>query len=183
MSNPLDEYLEKRAFFGGLGRAVKSFAQGAAGQGTRKNVVQQFGMAGRDALKKGISEAGSGAMQATGIAAVGLGLAAVNKMVGARQVKQDFREMMDLHPDLAQAQAQDPKRFNAAYKGLRQLNPTYAGNPLVAGTMMQRMMDNPEGAGAVLAGSFKQPDAPRPGSGFGASFGMSGGGAQFKQTF
>ena len=86
---------------------------------------------------------------AVGAGAAGLGFGAV-KLFQAATKARDFRKMLEFNPDLAQHHEADPKMFNQMYTSLRQLNPTYAGDPLIAGTFMRQMVESPNNAGGFL---------------------------------
>jgi hypothetical protein len=128
MSNPLDDYLgmRKRAF-GPLGpnfghAAARSFQEGAA-QATGQYAV--------------------------GLGAAGIGVAAM-KIYRAVRKRKDFKDMLEQNPDLASYQEQDPVKFNAHYNSLRTMNPGYAEDPTIAGTLMRQMSMHPHTAGKVL---------------------------------
>ena len=145
MSNPIDEALmSKEAIFGG---AVQRVGQSMGGEGARD-------------LSRGFRE-GVGA--AAGTLLAGAVFSGAKKLWSAANERREFNEMLDTDPGLRDYQKDNPKFFNKAYKSLRQLNPTYGRDPIVASNMMRKMMDSPVGAGHLLAGSFRQPDAPRDG--------------------
>ena len=188
MSTPLDEFLEyeKNAglgdFLRGVGRGVTSLGGAAA--------PRQLDMMGRgavDAFSRGSQlgqEFQSGAALALGGAAItGIGLAA-KKISDAVAKRREFREMMDLDPELREHQAKDPKIFNAAYSSLRSLNPAFGRDPLVAGAHMKQFMDNPDTAGLMVARTVRPPDAPRPdSSGFSVEFGAGPIPLSYKRSF
>jgi hypothetical protein len=140
-------------------------ALGRAGEQLGSSFMSGVGSAG-EGLGKGLV---SGATSALGAAAVlGAGLGA-QKLLAAGTKRRDFKEMMDLNPDLAPVQEENPRFFNASYTSLRRLNPTYGRDPVVAGSLLRRMMQNPEGAGTILAGTMKEPQPAQAGMGLGAS--------------
>lgn len=95
--------------------------------------------------------AGAGHAAVIGGAIAGIGMA-VRKIHGAMTKQRDFRQMMALNPQLADAQQQRPEMFNQAYSSLRKMNPTFGADPIVAGAYMNKMMVlNPEQAGMILA--------------------------------
>lgn len=101
-----------------------------------------------------------GAGAAVGVATLGL-TGAVKQLSNAVRKKRDYNAMLDVHPDLAAAREQDPKFFNVAYDSMRALNPDYASNPLVAASIMSKMIQaGPGGAGQVLAGTVRDPGTP-----------------------
>lgn len=121
------------------------------------------------------------AMALWGAAAAGVGAAASN-IYQAVSKRRDFKSMMELAPDLSEVQASNPKMFNAVYSSFRNINPTYAADPLVAGAYMRNFMDNPGTAGLAIAQTVKQPDAPGRGAAtLSTSFGL--GPISFKKSF
>ena len=144
MSNPIDDFLEMDK-------------QGGLWTG----VTNQFSSAGREALGGKLV---GGALIAGGTMAVtGLG-AAASKIYEAVDKRRGFKEMMSLDPGLKDLQAEKgPKLFNAAYSSLRNVNPTYGKDPLIAGAFMRRIMENPETAGLQIAATLQAPKAPMSG--------------------
>lgn len=140
MSNPLEDYLaarptEKRAFLG-----------------------SNFGTMARTSMQEGAAQAiGQGAV---GLAAAGIGVAAM-KSYRALRKRRDFKEMLSLNPDLVEYQDQDPVRFNAHYNSLRTMNPGYAEDPILAGSLLRRMSMNPGTAGGVLMESMESASRTR----------------------
>lgn len=144
MSNPIDDYLEFKK------EAVLSGALRGIGRGLSKLTAEDVG-----------ARMGEGALTvAGGMAATGLGVAA-KKIMGAITKRRDFNEMMTLNDDLKSYQNRDPKTFNAAYSSLRRMNPTFAGDPVVAGAHMRKMMENPDAAGLTLVSTFDKPKPPK----------------------
>lgn len=76
-------------------------------------------------------------------AAAAAAVPAANKLIGAITKRHDFNNMMRHNPDLQEAQASDPRRFNQTYSSLRTMNPEFAKDPLVAGGLMGKMMTDP----------------------------------------
>lgn len=149
--NPLDEvlthpHMQKNAM---LGDAVRGFMGGA-----RSAFSPQ--MLGGEAVK-GVAGAAAGALA---LAAV----PAAKKIWDSIQSRRVFKEMVQVNPELANAQQADPVMFNAAYNSLRRINPVYAGDPLVAGALLSRMMgpdaDLAQRAGIVTQ-SVRPPEGPR----------------------
>ncbi len=127
--NPIDAY-------------IKTKTAGMAGD-TGRRVLQE--------IPKGIG---------AGVAALGIGAAtsAVQKIHEALTKRRDFRSMLEYNPHLQEAQAQDPKRFNQLYSTLRTFNPEFSADPIVAGTYMDRMWQNPGGAGAIATEALQARD-------------------------
>lgn len=127
-TNALDEYLTlRKTAFGPLG---PSFGRMAL-MGAREGAAQAVGQG------------------AVGLAAAGIGIAAMKAYRAVRKRK-DFRDMLEQNPDLAAYQESDPMKFNAHYNSLRSMNPGYAEDPIIAGTMMRQMSMHPNTAGKVL---------------------------------
>lgn len=129
--NPLEKFLlEKQAAkVPGFGEALSTGLRRAPGA-----------MGG--ALAQGAATAVAGA----GVA--GLGVAA-GKIYHALTKRRDFNQMLDANPDLLEQHASDPKRFNLLFTTLRTMNPAFAADPVVAGTYMRRMSENPLTAGGI----------------------------------
>ncbi len=136
MSNPLDDYLSERP--------ITKKAFGLMGPGFGHSVAQGMREGATQALGQG----------AVGLAATGLGVAAM-KTYRALRKRRDFKEMLSVNPDLAEYQEQDPMRFNAHYNSLRSMNPGYAEDPVIAGSLMRSMSMNPNTAGGVLMQSLE----------------------------
>jgi len=187
MSNPIDDFLEQEAptiektagfmdLIRGVGRGVTSLTgkidpmklPGGASGPLRRGAAEAFAHGGQigQQLQSGAAFAGAG------VALTGIGVAA-KRISQAIDKKRDYKQMMSLDPELAELRGKDSTFFNAAYSSLRDVNPTFGGDPLTSGAMMKAMLDNPQNAGLVLAGSVKQPEAPKPGGlGLDVSFGM-----------
>jgi hypothetical protein len=143
------EAMEKAAFFGAFLRG----ARGAGGRASQKALQEGLEGAGRrfagDLATGAATTLGAGA-----VAGIGLG---VRQLVGAATKKRQFREMMETNPDLQEHQKSNPRFFNTAYNSIRGLNPSYGKDPVVAGTLMRRMMETPDNAGGILMQTMKPP--------------------------
>ncbi len=150
--NPLDEALEAKEaaqlnLFGGnspVGNFARSVGRGFAGSG---------GDVGKSLA--------TGAAATAGAAAIGGVAMGAHKLMDAVRKRHDFRQMMEVNADLAGAQEENPQFFNHAYTSLRSMVPSYARDPIIAGNLMRRMVDSPEGAGSILMGVLKPHDTPR----------------------
>lgn len=174
--DPLDKALQAKE--AGLGTALGWFGKGLSGQGSRNIAVQQsFGIAGRKALQGAFGDAATGALAAAGAAAMAGVISGARKLLDAGGKRREFLSMMEQNPDLQEAQSSNPKFFNASYNSIRSLNPTYGKDPIVAGSLMRRMMQSPESAGTILMSTMK---SPSPG---GSEWAMevSGGPTRFRQ--
>jgi len=140
MSNPLDEYLamKKEAGFMDL-----------LGAGARKGVASL----GEKAVVGG-GLAGMGMLAAGGAVVVGK----IRESIGK---KNDFKQMMQIDPELKGIQSERPAFFNQAYSSLRRMNPQFGSDPIVAGSYMRKMMANPDAAGLTLAQTVKAPQMPQ----------------------
>lgn len=99
---------------------------------------------------------GLGTAVAAGSIALG-GLAA-SKIYNAATKARDFRSMMKYNPDLQEHHDRDPRMFNRMFTSLRDMNPSFSADPLVAGSYMRRMADNPLTMGGVLTESLATRD-------------------------
>lgn len=99
-----------------------------------------------DALGSATAQGVAGAAVGAGIAAIG---AAAGKIYEAMTKRRDFHRMLEANPDLAQHHETDPKQFNQMFSTLRMMNPHFSSDPIVAGTYMRRMAENPLTAGGV----------------------------------
>lgn len=132
MSNPIDECLAMRKqAFGGL---------------------QGFKNTAMTSMREGAAQAVGQGVVGAGIAGVGM---AAMKTYRALRKRSDFKEMMDLNPDLAEHQEQDPTKFNAHYNSMRTLLPHYAEDPVISGALMRQMGEFPNGAGSLLMGAME----------------------------
>lgn len=141
MGNPVTDYITMKTAgpFSGMGRV--------AGDTGRKIL---------DEIPKGVG---------AGVAALGVGAAtsAVAKIHDALTKRRDFRAMLEHNPHLAEAQAQDPKRFNQLFTTLRTFNPAFSADPIVAGTYMDRMWQSPSGVGGIVTEALQARDkVPHP---------------------
>jgi hypothetical protein len=137
MSNPVDEYLE----------SVEGFEKKAGPMDYAGRVMS--GMRGA----VGAEQMGELLMHGGIIAGVGGLMGAARQAYNAATKSRDFKAMLDVYPDLAQHQADNPKMFNQHYSSLRRLNPTFAADPVVAGSYMRQMSEFPHNAGNVLVQS------------------------------
>jgi len=137
MGDPIEEYLEhasaleKRAGIGGYGQSLLRGARKAFGG----------------------EELGTLAMQTGAVAGVAALAGAARKAYAAATKSRDFKSMLEVNQDLAEHQANDPKMFNQFYNSLRTLNPTFASDPVVAGSYLRKMMEFPHNAGPILVDS------------------------------
>lgn len=123
--NPVDEYFEFRS-------NTKTAAPQINWQGAQRLGLHGLFFAG-----------GLGAHQAA------------NKVYRAITKKRDFDRMMAFNLDFEERRNADPKSFDQYYNSLRSLNPTFAADPVVAGTYMTQMLESPISAGKVLVESLR----------------------------
>jgi hypothetical protein len=149
VSNPIDDYLAERP---AQPRFEKRASMGSF-------LGPNFGSMAATSMREGAAQAiGQGAV---GLAAAGIGIAAM-KSYRALRKRRDFKEMLSVNPDLAEYQDQDPAKFNAHYNSLRTMNPGYAEDPIIAGTLMRRMSMHAPTAGSVLMESMESSSKMRP---------------------
>ena len=93
---------------------------------------------------------------AMGVAGGGLAAGATGMAYGAQTLydaitkRRDFRSMLEYNPDLHAELEKNPKFFNQAFTSLRNINPQFSKDPLIAGNYLRQMMDGPMGAGGKL---------------------------------
>lgn len=133
MSNPVDDYLEVTE--------KKAFLEGAARGARRAFSPEGLGML---------------AVQSLGVAGAGALIESARKTYMAATKNQHFKKMLEVNPDLGEAQQQDPKMFNQYYNSLRSLNPQFAADPVVAGSFMRKMTEFPTNAGNILVDSLQK---------------------------
>lgn len=133
MGNPIEDFMQVKQAgqlsLPGMGRSAGEFARSTGGR-----------------IGAEIPKAIGGAVAGLGVAAAG---AAAGKIYEALTKRRDFKAMLEHNPQLADAHAQDPKGFNQLYSTLRTMNPEFARDPLVAGSYMDRMVQNPSGIGGM----------------------------------
>lgn len=145
--NPLEAYLtEKQAGFGAGMREGLRGALGGDAEGFGKSVGKNVGR---------------GAMGVTGALAVAGATAGVQRLYDAATKARDFRAMLDADQDLAARQAEDPKRFNMLFSTIRTMNPAFSRDPIVAGALMNQMLENPSSAPGVAMNILPMRDKMR----------------------
>lgn len=127
MTTPVDEFLSE------YGPAEKT-------AGPLEGFGQNFGKA---------MVSGLGAAAAT--SAIGAGAMAARALLNAATKSRDFKLMLSHNQDLEDHHRSDPRRFNQMYSSLHTMNPTFAKDPIVAGTYMRQMLESPLNAGGILA--------------------------------
>jgi len=142
MPNPVDEYLESVG--GSKTASFMSEARGAAGQ-----VFSGGNIGGHVASAALVGGLGYVLPRAT------------DKIYRAITKTRDFRSMMEANPGLQIAMDRDPAMFNRHFTSLRNMAPEFTADPVVAGTYMRRISDNPDGAGTMIL----EAAAMRPGHG------------------
>lgn len=139
--NPLASYLSEKT------AAPGDFMSGVAS----KMAPKQLGRSVGGAL------VGAGAAGAVGLA----GLAA-QKIMDAATKARDFRQMLSYDAQLAQRHAEEPQLVNQMFSTLRAFNPAFTKDPVVAGSYLHQMLDNPEQAGSVATEALTHRDKARP---------------------
>ena len=98
---------------------------------------------------------GDGVVQtAVGLAMVGA-VPAVKGIYNAISRKKHFSDMMHQNSDLDEIRRDNPRQFNHHYSSLRNMNPTFASDPIVAGSYMRQMGMSPGTAGSVVVESLR----------------------------
>ncbi len=146
--NPVEEYLQEKTAgpFSGLG---SGFRQGFVGQGASV-LGKDIGSAVRSGLLGGVGSLAVGAL--------GMG---AQRLYDAATKANDFRAMLEANPHLVPKQQEDPKRFNQIFTTLRTFNPGFSKDPLVAGSMVEHMLDNQTGISGLMGEALKSRDSLR----------------------
>lgn len=140
--NPVEEYLsEKTAGFG------RNFANEVVNAVRPGNLGQ---LAGRGLVNAGAAAAGAGA--------VALGTHGAQVLYDAATKARDFRSMLEQNPDLAQKQQEEPKLVNQMFSTLRTFNPAFTRDPVVAGSYVRQMVENPMHAGGIAVEALQYRD-------------------------
>lgn len=139
--NPVDAYLEKKASPFDIFRAPKPAMSAVTPMASSlHNLGQTVGAGAAHAL------AGSAVLG--GVAALST---AAGRMYDAVTKSHDMQQMLDAHEDLRAKHQENPKEINMYFSSLRQMNPDFTKNPLIAGHFVRQMAEmGPGQAGAVL---------------------------------
>ena len=103
----------------------------------------------------GSAAAGAAAAGAVGLIGAGIG-SAVSGILNAATKGHDFKQMLMHNEDLHEHHERDPKRFNLMFNTLRNMNPEFSKDPLIAGSFMRRMIESPTGIGGIAGEALKQ---------------------------
>lgn len=146
--SPVDEFLElekEASFFGGISQGIKN----------------QFSAGGGQAFGGQIIGGASAAVTQSAIQGIGT---AASKIYDSIRKKSDFQEMMELNPDLQQYRTDKAmqKRFNATYDSIRRMAPEYGRDPIMAGSLMGKMMSNQENAAGTMSAYHRPSSGPAP---------------------
>ncbi len=136
MSNPLKDFLKTKT-------AVQLRLPGMGMGRSAGELARQVGGRAGDHV---ISGAGT-ALGAAGVTAAGV---AAMKIYDALSSGRNFRTVLANNPDIEAAHQANPKQVNLMYSSLRTFNPTFAKDPLVAGTYLRQMLEDPGHAGGLL---------------------------------
>ena len=102
------------------------------------------------------------ALGAAGVATVGMAAAGLSgsaeTIYNAATKSRDFRSMLEHNTDLQEHHEADPKRFNLMFTTLRNMNPEFSKDPLVAGAYMRRMVEAGPMAGGVAVEALTHRD-------------------------
>lgn len=141
--NPVEEYLTEKSAaqvsmpWGG-GSFIQNLRRGLTGGGAAS--------LGED-VGKGLRTGGLAMAGALGVAGAGL---AIQKVYDAATKARDFRTMLENNPDLAEKHKESPRLFNQMFSTLRTFNPAFSRDPVVAGSYMRQMVDDPMHAGTAV---------------------------------
>ena len=102
-------------------------------------------------LQQGFATAAAGAVIG------GAGMAA-SKLYDAATKGRDFRNMLRADPELREMHAANPQSFNRMFTSLRNANPNFSKDPLIAGHYMRLMNQDPQGAGGFLMQAVQERD-------------------------
>jgi hypothetical protein len=120
-----------------------AYRQFAEGKLTREDLEELEKMASvlKDPdLRRTLAVIGASTLMAPALTALGAG--AVNKTMSAMDkltMRRDLRKILAVHPSLGEPE--DPHVI-MAYQTLRTLNPEYAKDPLIAGPLLQQMLQS-----------------------------------------
>lgn len=137
MTNPLEEFLAE----------FSPKEKTALSMDSVKNWGGQLG--------EGVTKGMGGMLAATAVAGVGV---AAQKVYQAATKARDFRRMLDYNPDLQEHHERDPRMFNQMFTSLRSMNPNFSSDPIVSGSFMRRMVENPMTAGGILETTLSSRD-------------------------
>ena len=149
--NPLEDYLQAKEASGGA-EFMKGLRGSVSGMGGAYGAGSTLG---RKALGAGAAVAGASAATLAGLA--------LTKVYDAATKSRDFKSMLDENADLAQKYEEDPKTFNRMFSTLRTFNPAFSRDPIVAGSYMRQMTEDPMHAGTAAVEALQHRDKMRPG--------------------
>lgn len=151
--NPIEAYLgEKTAAqtslpFGGFGHS--------------------FGNAMRQGLNPSrLGESAANAVLGAGGAALAAGAVAggvrgVQALYDVATEARDFRAMLENDPDLKRKHEEEPKLVNRMFTTLRTFNPAFTRDPVVAGSYVRQMVEDPMHAGTMATEALNFRDKTR----------------------
>lgn len=139
MSTPIDEYFE-------LKKEANTFWRGLTTPGNTTPFQR-----GAQTRQAGLQ---AGLQIGTAVAAAAA-IPAGQALIGALTKRHDYNRMMEHNPDLHDMKSENPKMFNQMYTSLRNANPEYGRDPLIAGSHMRKMMDQPDVAGLALTEAIR----------------------------
>jgi hypothetical protein len=113
-------------------------------------------------LAGGVGEGIGGTLKGVaGAAAVGLAALGVQKLYDAATKTRDFKSMLDQNPDLVERHSENPQMFNQMFSTLRTFNPAFSKDPIVAGSYMRQMVEDPMTAGGKVVDTLNFRDKMR----------------------
>lgn len=144
--NPVDEYLSEKVAVS-FGTGFSAGVQGALRPGQLGNRAA-----------KGLVGVGGAAVGAGAVAGATYG---AQKLYDAATKARDFRSMLETNPDLAQKHQEDPRIVNQMFSTLRTFNPAFTRDPVVSGSYIRKMVEDPMHAGGVATEALQFRDKTR----------------------
>lgn len=142
MSNPIDEFFEEY-----------TPKEGKTKEASFSAMMSQIPSGAAQGLAMGVT----GGVAAA--AAAGIGVAAHKAYLAATK-QRDFNKMLEFNPALKAQKRENPKMFNQAFSSLRNMNPEFSKDPLVAGQYMEQIMDG--NVGGLIDASAMRKNFPTP---------------------
>jgi hypothetical protein len=165
--NTVAEYLKTKTagVFGGLREGAVQALSGRTPDAQRllRGVSPADAMSAAHGFGQQLGRgAAHGAMGAAGALAVGGGVAAAGAIYDAVTKAHDFRSVLEQNPDLAAKHQEDPRLVNRMFSTLRTFNPQFSKDPVVAGSYLRQMVEDPVHAGGKVVETLNFRDKMRP---------------------
>jgi hypothetical protein len=120
--------------------AYRKYAEGKLTQDELEDLEKMAGALADPEFRRTLAVIGATTLMTPALTAIGAG--AVNKSMSAMDkitMRRDLRRILAIHPYLGDPE--DP-HIVMAYQSLRTLNPEYAKDPLIAGPLLQQMLQS-----------------------------------------